>query len=66
MNATVNGEKQVLEEGITIAGLLDKLGLSQEATVVQRNDDIVAREAYDTTAVQEGDVLELVRFVGGG
>lgn len=66
MNATINGEKHVLDEGMTIAGLLNSLGLSREATVVQRNDDIVARETYGTTALQEGDVLELVRFVGGG
>ncbi len=35
-------------------------------TIVERNREIVDREAYRETHLSEGDVLELVRLVGGG
>jgi thiamine biosynthesis protein ThiS len=66
MNVTLNGERRALEDGVTILRVLEDLGVKPEATVVQRNDDIVDRNAYATTSVEDGDVLELVRFVGGG
>jgi sulfur carrier protein len=34
--------------------------------VVELNRDIVSRQAHDSTALKEGDVLEIVHFVGGG
>ena len=30
------------------------------------NDQILARELYGSTILQEGDVMEIVSFMGGG
>ena len=66
MQITVNGQRREVADDLTITMLLADLGLGPKATVVQRNDDLVKRAQYDDTALAEGDVLELVRFVGGG
>lgn len=66
MNITLNGEAHVVESGISLQQLLDRLEVNCDALVVQRNDDIVARTSFSDTALAEGDTLELVRFVGGG
>ncbi len=66
MRMVINGEDRDVKEGITISALLTELELEPDVTVVQRNGDIVNRDAFDTTQLSEGDVLELVRFVGGG
>jgi len=66
MKVTVNGESRDLDDGLTVLAMLERLGLKPEATVVQRNDDIVDRDRYGETPVSEGDTFELVRFVGGG
>ena len=66
MQITVNGEGRDVEAGSTIAALIDSLGLEQKAVVAQQNDDIVERSAYGGAVLQEGDVVELIRFVGGG
>ncbi len=66
MKVVINGEDRVVTEGITIRQLLDELSLKAEATVVQRNDDIVDRARFGDTRLAEGDVVELIRFVGGG
>jgi thiamine biosynthesis protein ThiS len=66
MTVQINGETRQIEDGTTVLALLESLSLKPQATVVQRNGDIVDRERYGDTGVSEGDVLELVRFVGGG
>lgn len=66
MRIVVNSEERELQDGLTVLGLLESLRLRPEATVVERNLDIVDRQAYPTTRLEEGDKLELVRFVGGG
>ena len=48
------------------SSLLTELGLHPQGTIVERNREIVDREIYRETRLAEGDVLELVRLVGGG
>lgn len=66
MQVTVNGEVRDITPDTTIGVLLNGLGLNPKVTVVQRNDDVVPRDEYDATLLVDGDMLELVRFVGGG
>ena len=66
MELTINGERKTVEDGATILSLLETLELEKDATVVERNGEIVDRTAYGETALTDGDTLELVRFVGGG
>jgi sulfur carrier protein len=62
----VNGEPLKLSQGASIATLLEKLAVSTPRVAVERNRDIVPRSEYATTALAEGDELEVVEFVGGG
>ncbi len=66
MNIQVNGEQKQFEKGTTVFGLIETLNLIPQATVVQRNDDVVMRKNYPDTVLNEGDNIELVRVVGGG
>ena len=61
----INGESREVTAA-TVFSLLEELGLHPQGTVVERNREIVDREAYRETPLAEGDVLELVRLVGGG
>jgi sulfur carrier protein len=65
MKLTINGEDREVAAG-TVWGLIEELGLHPQATVVERNREIVDRDAFRETPLSEGDVLELVRLVGGG
>ena len=62
---TINGEPREVAAG-TVWTLLEELGLHPQGTIVERNREIVDRDAYRETHLSEGDVLELVRLVGGG
>ena len=65
MRLTINGEPRDVAAA-TVLALLEELGLNPACTVVERNHDIVDRAAYGDTALAQGDVLEIVRIVGGG
>ena len=62
----VNGDEREVPAGLSVAGLLEHLGLHPRMVVVERNGDILRRDALDASAVEPGDAFELVHFVGGG
>jgi sulfur carrier protein len=62
----INGEKKEFKEGLSVAILLEKLGIGPGRVVVELNRDVVARDAHGATVLKEGDSIEIVHFVGGG
>ncbi len=62
----VNGEPQEVPEGATVAVLLQTLGIEPVRVAVERNLDIIARDAFAATRIEAGDKIEIIRFVGGG
>jgi len=66
MNIIINGENRSIDGALSVAGLLEHLGLDTRKIAVERNLEIVPRSAYGETHVEEGDRLEIVHFIGGG
>jgi thiamine biosynthesis protein ThiS len=66
LSVRVNGEDLRLPQGASVASLLDHLKVSTPRVAVERNREIVPKAAYPSTLVEEGDVFEVVEFVGGG
>lgn len=66
MEITVNGEKRAYRGPCTVSGLLQSLGVVSRSVIVERNCQIVARADMEKEPVQEGDAIEVIRFVGGG
>jgi len=66
MQLTINGEARSFEAPLTIAGLLDQLGLKQDRVAVEYNRTLLQRIEWAATTLAEGDSLEIVQFVGGG
>ena len=62
----VNGENRRVPAGISIAALVNELGLDPRRVAVERNLEIVARSTLDQVIVEDGDEYEIVHFVGGG
>jgi sulfur carrier protein len=62
----INGEEKEFASGLSIGALLEQLQIRPGRVVVERNRDIVARNAYDATLLADSDILEIVHFVGGG
>ena len=66
MQLCVNGESRVFDAPLTVAGLLAALGFDARRIAVERNREIVRRSAFSDTALDDGDRIEIVHFIGGG
>lgn len=66
MTITVNGRPLEVAEGLSVEALLVHLGVRREFTAVAVNREVTPRSAYPTTALREGDRVEIVRPMGGG
>jgi thiamine biosynthesis protein ThiS len=63
---TINGEPRTITDAGTVEELLSQLHLDPRAVVVEVNRKIIRRAAIAVTPVADGDVVEIVHFVGGG
>ena len=63
---TVNGEPRRAAAGDTVADLVRALGLDPARVAVERNGEIAPRSTLANVRLEDGDVLEIVHFVGGG
>jgi len=66
MRVKINGEDRQVDDGLTLIALLESLQIRPGRVVVERNRDIVPRDSYSATLINDGDTLEIVHFVGGG
>lgn len=63
---TVNGEPRDVPDGCTVAGLVELMGIAPERVAVERNGEVAPRRTWAATALEAGDRIEVVTFVGGG
>ena len=68
MKIKINGDDQTLtQDSLTITDLLKIRQVDMPDMVsVEHNGEILDRAAFGTTAVQEGDQVEFLYFMGGG
>jgi sulfur carrier protein len=62
----VNDDTLELSDALTVRALIEQLGLDRGPVAVERNGDVVPRAQHAETKLADGDVIEIVHFVGGG
>jgi sulfur carrier protein len=62
----INGEIRQIPAMLTVAGLIDQLGYTGKRIAIERNGEIVPKSQHASTALTDGDQLEIVVAVGGG
>ncbi|NUN65279.1 thiamine biosynthesis protein ThiS [Pseudanabaena biceps] len=62
----VNGEDRTCEPNLNMIELLKYLGLNPRLVAVEYNGEILHRQLWESTIVQNSDRLEIVTIVGGG
>ena len=63
---TVNGREHLLEDGETVARLLERLGVPGRYALVERNREPVDRSHYGEVQLAAGDRIVVARPVAGG
>ncbi|MBF0452471.1 MAG: sulfur carrier protein ThiS [Candidatus Magnetomorum sp.] len=66
MVITLNGKEMTFNEHLSIGDFLKTKDIHPDSVVVELNRNIIQTEHYDNTSVKDKDVLEILRFVGGG
>lgn len=62
----INGRVVELSGPTSLPDYLHGLGVDSRAIAVEHNGEILPRDAYPDCLLCEGDVVEIVRMVGGG
>ena len=66
MQLLINGEARDFDPPLTLASLLEHLGMKPDRVAVELYRTIGPREKWAEISLSEGDRLEIVHFVGGG
>lgn len=62
----VNGENCSCPPQVLLADALQQLGYNPRLVAVEYNGEILHRQFWPQTKLQQGDKLEVVTIVGGG
>ena len=62
----VNGESVDINDGAKVSDLLDMLEIPKLKVAVERNGIVIPNSQLLTTTLEDEDVLEIVRAIGGG
>jgi sulfur carrier protein len=67
MKIRLNGEQVELPEEVnSVDKLLTHYNLENRIAIVEINEDIIQKDDYKTMKLKNGDIIEIVQFVGGG
>jgi sulfur carrier protein len=66
MKVKVNGQPAELEAGMDLERLIKAYKLKIDQVVVELNRKVPPKAAYAATLLQDGDEVEIVKFLGGG
>ncbi|VAX26402.1 hypothetical protein MNBD_NITROSPIRAE01-1672 [hydrothermal vent metagenome] len=66
MQVEINGLKQEILPNSNVLQLLQQFEIAAEGIAVEINLTVIDRQAYDATVLQDGDTVEIIRFIGGG
>jgi sulfur carrier protein len=66
MKITINGETKEITPNTTLFTFIKDMDLNPDTVVAECDGRIIKRDEYDTLVLSDGNVLELIRFVGGG
>lgn len=66
MQITLNGKIHILEKNTSIAALMSDLQLDPRKIAIEHNLTIIPCSEYNDIYITDGDVLEVVQFIGGG
>ena len=66
MTLQLNGEPRDFPDGLTLAALIELLGMKSDRVAAELNLEIVPRTEWQNARLKNGDRPEIVHFVGGG
>lgn len=66
MRLKINGEIYESVKASTVMELLEELGIEPGRVAVEVDLIVIKKSDYDSHRLKDGDMVEIVNFVGGG
>lgn len=66
MKVKVNGKEKELENGATVKTIIESMGLGEDGIAIARNNKLVTKGEWESTAVSEGDEYIIINAAYGG
>ncbi|NLY76309.1 MAG: sulfur carrier protein ThiS [Firmicutes bacterium] len=66
MKLFINGKEETFNGLGTLHDLIVSKNLPEQRIIVEVNGNLIKRDEWERTALQEADRIEILRFVGGG
>lgn len=66
MNIILNGKPYVIKNSNNLLNILKTLDINLQNLIAEVNGEIVTAKEFENKIINENDVIELVKFVGGG
>jgi sulfur carrier protein len=66
ITVSINGSTRQFGHPISVAALIEEMGLVGKRIALERNGEIVPRSMFAAQQLADGDKLEVVVAVGGG
>ena len=66
MQIKVNGKLYDFNDNITLENIINQLNISSQNIIAEVNGNVIIKEKFNKTVIENNSVIELIKFVGGG
>lgn len=66
MQIKVNGRLYTFDDNITLEDIINQLNISSQNIIAEVNGEVITKEKFNKTVIENNSVIELIKFVGGG
>lgn len=66
MQIKVNGKLYNFNENITLEDIINQLNILSQNIIAEVNGQVITKEKFNKTVIENDSVIELIKFVGGG
>lgn len=66
MQIKVNGKLYKFNDNITLEDIINQLNILSHNIIAEVNGQVITKEKFDKTVIENNSVIELIKFVGGG
>lgn len=66
MQVKVNGTFYDFNDNISLENIINQLNISSQNIIAEVNGNVITKEKFNKTVIENNSVIELIKFVGGG
>lgn len=66
MQIKVNGRLYNFDDNITLENIINQFNISSQNIIAEVNGEVITKEKFNKTVIENNSVIELIKFVGGG